>query len=279
MQADQNLQVFRLVSDYLPLNDALNLLCLNTYFYEHLPNSLFKRIIVQQAIPILFDNEQHQESLDQILSSLNLTGRSYDLIYESLRSAKNLVKNPYGARGFENWSRHNGGNGWAIENWGTYRGRSHAFVSSFNWGELHQRIQLPGNKNRFLVAKSMIARRWDCGGKGQIVVEFDNSTKLSSDTLICPYDERDTGTSIEYGWVAISVKCKVPDEVKSVNLILRGSDTQFWAGHYGARFGMTSLRVLIIDDEEHTSNSIRRFKGVSNQATIPDASIKKVRDI
>jgi hypothetical protein len=161
MRDEKTLQIFRLVSDYLPLNNALNLLCLNTYFYEHLPNSLFKRIIVQKSIPLLLVNEQHQESLDQILSSFNLSGSSYDSVYKSLQSAKNLVKNPYGAEKFKHWTKHSDENAWAIHNWGTYKERSHMFNLSSSWGELHQIIQLPRAKNRILIAKSVIARRWD----------------------------------------------------------------------------------------------------------------------
>ncbi len=80
MKLEYLVQVLRLVNDYLPLNDALNLLCLNTYLYEHLPNVLFKRIIVERAVPLLLGSEQHPETVDQILQSLDITDRSYEYI-------------------------------------------------------------------------------------------------------------------------------------------------------------------------------------------------------
>lgn len=245
MEADRKVHVFQLASSYLTLHEALQLLCLNKYFHSHLPNSLYKRIIVEHALGTIFYNDPEEiDSTDQILEMIGCANKSYDSIYESIKSAQNLVKNPYGAEGFAHWTKFNGGNGWAIENWGTYKEKSNVFVSSFGWGKLVQNITLPRLSHRFLVAKTMIARRWDCGAMGQLIVKFDNGTEFKSEEMVCPYDSRDIGTRICRGWIPLIVRVEVPDDVRSVDLILRGKDTQYWNGHYGARFGMTSLRVF-----------------------------------
>lgn len=249
MKAQQTVHVFQLVSEYLTLHDALQLLSLNKYFYTHLPNSLYKRLIVQNALAIIFYNEAVQiESTDQILDMLGCKDLSYDSLYDSIKSAENLVKNPYGQEGFSHWTKYNGGDGWAIENWGTYNNRPSVFVSSYNWGKLTQNIRLPDISNRFLIGKTIIARRFDCGGEAQLIVKFDNGTSFSTEVERCTYDNRDSGRTINYGWKAIIVKCQVPNEVRNLELTLRGKDTQFWSGHYGARFGMTSLRIFKVSN-------------------------------
>jgi hypothetical protein len=245
MEGDQKVHVFQMASSYLTLHEALQLLSLNKYFHDHLPNSLYKRIIVEHSLATIFYNESEGViSTDQICKMIGWEDKSYDLVYESIKSAQNLVKNPYGAEGFENWSRFDGGDGWAIQNWGTYKDKSTAFVSSYLWGKLVQNIQLPSFSHRLVLAKAMIARRWDCGALGQIIIKFDNGTKFKSETVECPLDSRDTEEGICHAWIPLIIRVKVPDDVKSVDLILKGKDMDFWSGHYGARFGMTSLRVF-----------------------------------
>jgi hypothetical protein len=159
MNSDQTLQVFRLVSIYLPSQDSLQLLCLNTYFHTNLLNSLFKRYIIERTLPQIFCYSNEQETIDNILNILGLVDKSYDCIYDSIKSASNLVENPYGARGFKHWSIKNSESIWDIDNWGTYKDKPSVFVSSFGRAELFQRIKLPRIPNRFLVAKSVVAKK------------------------------------------------------------------------------------------------------------------------
>lgn len=245
MNSQQIVHVFQLASDYLNLNEGLQLLCINKYFYEHLPNSLYKRIIVQNALALILSSEAEEiENTEQILEMLGCTNLSYDSLYESVKSAENLVKNPYGEEDFTHWTRYNGGDGWIIDNWGTYNNRPRVFVSSYVWGKLTQSIKLPELTNRFLLEKTIMARRSDCGAEGQLIITFNNGMSFSTGVVRCPDDKQETDTNFTQGWKAITVKCRVPDDVISVELTLRGKDTQFWSGHYGARFGMTSLRIF-----------------------------------
>jgi hypothetical protein len=154
------------------------------------------------------------------------------------------------------------------------------FNLSSSWRELHQIIQLPRAKNRNLIAKSVIARRWDCGAVGQIVVEFDNSTQFYSESLAFSCNIRDrrlSGGVCE--WETICVRCIVADEVKRVNLILKGSDIKIWVGLYSAIFGMNSLRIFSINEEEHITSSIRKFKSTTEQANLHLIIANKVMGI
>jgi hypothetical protein len=252
MKSEQVLHIFRLVSEYLPLSDSFQLLCLNSTFNRYLPNSLFKRIIVSQAISLIFSDNQDKSEIE--LQSLNLLSRSYDSLYESIKSASNLVKNPYGARGFSHWSIHEKGQSWEIDHYGTYKSNSHVFVSSYIWGELAQNILLPNISNRIIFAKSMISRICNYPSKGQIVVEFDNGEIVRSEEGICNCDKDD--------WVPISVIVRVPEEVKGVRIRLIGAN--FWGGNYGVKYGMNWVRVF--KAEENSDRFIQRVRGrVSNK--------------
>lgn len=244
MRPDQVILVFQLSSEYLTLNEALQLLCLNRYFKEYLPNSLYKRIVVQNALGIFSNGEDKDpQGTSQLLDLLGFSEQGFDTLYYSIKYAENLVKNPFGGEGFDYWKRSDGGDGWIINRWGTYKNKPTVFVSSYSWCKLTQNIPLPGFSNRFLYAKTMIARRYDCESEGQLRIRFDNGTLHSTEVVKCPYDPRDR-ENIKYGWKALVIKCTVPEEATSVDLILRGKDRSFWNGHYGARFGMTSLRVF-----------------------------------
>lgn len=259
MNSDRTLQVFRLVSIYLPSQDSLQLLCLNTYFHINLPNSLFKRYIVERALPLIFCNSNEQETIDNILHNLGFADKSYDCIYDSIKSASNLVKNPYGARGFKHWSIKNSGAIWAIENWGTYNDKSSVFVSSFGRAELFQRVKLPRSPNRFLVAKSLVAKKWNCKGKAQMMIKLDNGVKYRSEELVYGFDSRYKGDEFSDEWVSLSVRFRVPDEVRSVKMSLIGVDTRYRDGNRGARFGMNSIRIFRANlGQENNEEGFRR---------------------
>jgi hypothetical protein len=176
------------------------------------------------------------------LSEFGVVCRNYEEAYAKLKSVTNYIHNPYGAMGFEHWERQPLTDGWGIETTGTYLDRSHVFVSTRNWCELRQRIEVNATTDRFAAFSAYAARRADCGARGQLTACVKKGkrsvAKYETVVTLIPHD-----TEVEWNsrWIKLQLNFTVPEGSTSVEVKLRGRDTQAWVGHYGCRFGYAAL--------------------------------------
>lgn len=225
----------RIAAQFLSAREACRPLLLNRFFFQHYLNDTFKTTI----------SELIAASIPQDLVLLKELSFSQMLYLHP--GFANLVQNPCGLQGFEHWTKRNGGDGWAIEDWPDYRGNKSAFVSSYAWGTLAQTIHLrqPTSSKTLLIAGAVMCGRIDCGSVGEVRVNF-SSTQLSTDQVRTLEEGR-------LGWsffpMRIAVCGEVPAGTSEVQLEVRGKDTKFWSGNYGARFLHVFLHVLPIPSE------------------------------
>lgn len=160
------MKILRLVIPYLELSETTNLLTLNRFIFEHLSHDvvLFWKLIFHR-LAFYSNQEVNYDNIQQIFQ--NLFKIDLQDPYQALRILKspNLVRNPYGAEQFAHWDVANRGNGWTIENWGTYKNLPCAFVSSYDWCKLQQQINVSDFRGMRFLAGIVICARWDCGGE------------------------------------------------------------------------------------------------------------------
>jgi len=178
-----------------------------------------------------------------------------------LLTHKDLVKNHSGHDGFKNWKKlESFNNTFIIESPPvginslppkTYYHEKvdSAFVTSYSWIELHQKICLPPKLMDLLVpfdfvCKLMVGARFDCGGEYSIGLQLTNGqgeylTRNEVSGVI------QAGTD----WTEISCSLNVTAQypAKYLTVSIRGKDNQFWAGHYGTKFSRISVAVKCWD--------------------------------
>jgi hypothetical protein len=237
MEGEQRQVVaLRIAAQYLSAREACRPLLLNRFFFQHYLNDTFKTTI----------SELIAANIPQDLVLLKELSFSQMLYLHP--GFTNLVQNPCGLQGFEHWTKNNGGNGWAIEDWPEYRGNKSAFVSSYGWCSLTQTIHLkqPTSRKTLLIAGAVMCGRIDCGSVGEVRVKF-SSTQLSTDQ-VRTLEEGRLG-SWSFFPTRIAVCSEVPAGTREMQLEVRGKDTKFWQGNYGARFLHVFLHVLPIPSE------------------------------
>jgi hypothetical protein len=232
-------------AEYLTVKEAMRLLALNSYLKEHLVTSSWRREIVLGQLRTVLTQEVHEDNYSQLLlTEFGITANRFEEAYEKLRSTVNLIANPFGAEGFSHWTQTvSGGNGWAIETDGTYLTKPTVFVSSYEWCELTQDVPVKVTTPLTACLSSWIARRHDCGAVGQLKAEFTSASRkrqFKTDETPCS-EERTSG--LANAWTRLSLTFEVPRGAKRIRVTLRGKDTKWWRGHYGCRFGMSSLTL------------------------------------
>ncbi|XP_051845030.1 F-box only protein 27 isoform X3 [Antechinus flavipes] len=137
--------------------------------------------------------------------------------------ARNLLQNTCGEEGFRKWKVKDGGDGWNVErNLRPVPGApaQTCFASSFRWGA-----------------------RSDCGSQYWLhvrLVAANGRTVLARfdaepEPIPCPNDNP---------YLQVShVFTNFPNGVRYVIFEHAGKDTQFWAGHYGARVTHSCVKV------------------------------------
>ena len=224
----------RIAAQFLSAQDACKPLLLSRFFHQHYLNDTFKATIsalIAAKVP-------H----DLVL----LRDLSFSQMLYLHPGFTNLVQNPCGLHGYEHWSKQDGGNGWAIEDWPEYRGNKSAFVSSYGWCTLSQTIQLrpvPAGTT-LLIAGAVLCGRFDCGSVGEVQVTVGSAAPISTGEVHCAQTKVLTPSAFYPS--RISVCAEVPAGTRVVKLVVRGKDTQFWSGHYGARFLHVFAYVLPI---------------------------------
>lgn len=108
-----------------------------------------------------------------------------------------------------------------------------------------------------------LGSRHDCGAEGQVLLVLNSGERvlpayvsrsdhpwqedaLASSDFNSAVDTVDDKFPHQGHWLQYTTVLKdYPRGVRRALVVLRGADTQFWAGHYGAKFAAPRLRVLL----------------------------------
>lgn len=170
---------------------------------------------------------------------------------------RNLLRNPCGVEKFTHWRVRSGGNGWAIEeNRRPLEGApaQTCFVSSFGWCSKSQLIDLLAEglweelldiHQPEIHVSDWWGAREDCGCEYSLHVRL-----LAADrrAVLASFEARpepvEQWNDQQYRQVSHVFRCYGPG-VRYVHFCHRGKDTQFWAGHYGARVTHSAVVVRL----------------------------------
>ncbi|KAI8505037.1 glycoprotein catabolic process [Branchiostoma belcheri] len=171
---------------------------------------------------------------------------------------RNLVKNPSGEEGMRHWNvLENGGEGWKVEKFVGCKAFPNPavqsnFVTSYGWAVREQQIDLlaEGCQEKCLdetqpsiEVSEWYAPRWDCGSKYELEVQLLDKKKEVVDTF--HYGPAVTDQWNESQWKeAMHIFSNYGPGVRYVLFKDKGSDTQFWAGHYGSKMTCASVKFI-----------------------------------
>ncbi|XP_051063536.1 F-box only protein 27 isoform X2 [Phodopus roborovskii] len=137
---------------------------------------------------------------------------------------RNLISNPCGQEGLRKWMVQHGGDGWVVEdNMKAVPGAPSqtCFVTSFRWGARH-----------------------DSGCKYRLLVKLLDAHQNVLDKFSAVPDPIEQWNNNIYLQVT-HVFSNIGRGVRFVSFEHWGQDTQFWAGHYGARVTNSSVIVQV----------------------------------
>jgi hypothetical protein len=255
------LKYIEMVYPFLSLQDFLNIFLVNSKYRNihcHEPNLfiyLIRDFYNKQEIPSI-NMKKFFKSLIKRFHPLKEIPELYRPILQrlalSLPIDKNLIKNHSGKKGFEGWEIiENGGNQWAINDWGTQLPRKTCFVTSYDWCVMSKTVKFADLKeesrelffeNKALIkAGCYIAKRWDCGAEGYLQVQItDSDHQVLKKQKITIEDDGfpagNTGSHSVYRRLEVEYEHEEGKIPNNIIVTIGGKDTQFWAGHYGARF-------------------------------------------
>ncbi|CAG9311950.1 unnamed protein product [Blepharisma stoltei] len=181
------------------------------------------------------------DSEDALAEFYNLTGiklSSYEDFCSRIKISENLIKNPSGEEGFENWIAENKGEGWEIQNVGCYKGKKGVFVASYEWSSLKQTIDIPeGSCHRILLVGSHICRKaeYECEAKIRLKTFEKGCINEQEINFDCPYKEPIIDNFC--AWTIMSLSSGISKQQQTVEVVFSGKDKLFASGHLGARFG------------------------------------------
>jgi len=160
-----------------------------------------------------------------------------------LMEADNLLTNGDGSLGLDGWEKKGSVELEPRNAIGTSQcpaNLRHVWVTSFQWGSLVQRLALPRENwddNTHLVLEFWVSSRFD-----QSVV-YDVALLIldSGEVLDEVRDRREIVSSSS--WHFVTMTLNFHPEARQAAVVLRGKDTSYWSGNYGAKFGGVSLRI------------------------------------
>ncbi|HCC83221.1 TPA: hypothetical protein DEP96_00025 [Candidatus Uhrbacteria bacterium] len=200
-----------------------------------------------------------------VLCAAVIVGLVYHL--PSALAFTNLVTNPDAeTANFTGWTKVDGGSGWVIS--GFSHSGAYGFLSSYEWGTLTQNIDLlaVGYAAATLDSTPIIDfSTWVAGydsfsgtddpysvtvtlegASHNQISTFSTDEQVASGTWTnIPHSFTDYGTGVRY-----------------INVELRGKDSIWWLGQYGATFDDTSLTITT----ETTSPTITTFSPLDNSS-------------
>ena len=243
----QRVVCFRLASDYLIPKEACGLFLLSRYFAHHYLNDVFNRGIVAKVADQVVAQLPPEIELQSDLSVFD--------IFHMRHGFTNLLSNTCGLKGFNYWTKFDGGDGWSIGKWPEFRGNNSAFVSSNKWCFLRQTIDLFSRgythktlKRAVIVAGAVMCARADNGGEGGVDLEIgwgpqSKLVNLTTGDVRCPMEGL-VGRASQP--ITISIVEQFPASEKVVMFIVRGKSTVNRFGQCGTRFLHTFMYVVPI---------------------------------
>uniref|UniRef100_A0A8D0DSV8 F-box protein 27 n=1 Tax=Salvator merianae TaxID=96440 RepID=A0A8D0DSV8_SALMN len=167
---------------------------------------------------------------------------------------RNLIKNPCGEEHLKHWKIQNRGNGWIVEENKNPIKEAPAqtcFVSSYVWCEKVQLVnllkeglweELLDNYQPDILISDWWGAREDCGCEYEVRVTLLGADKSTIAEFAAKPDPIPQWNDASYQQVSHVFRHYGPG-VRYVRFYHKGKDTQFWAGHYGAR--ITNSTVLL----------------------------------
>ncbi|XP_008072581.1 F-box only protein 27 [Carlito syrichta] len=167
---------------------------------------------------------------------------------------RNLIRNPCGQEGLRKWMVQHGGDGWVVEeNRTSVPGAPSqtCFVTSFSWCRKKQVVDLEeeGLWPELLdsgwieiCVSDWWGARHDSGCMYRLLVQLLDANQTVLDRFSAvpdPIQQWNNNIYLQVTHVFSNIKMGV----RFVSFEHRGQDTQFWAGHYGAR--MTNSSVIV----------------------------------
>ncbi|XP_044615824.2 F-box only protein 27 isoform X1 [Equus asinus] len=169
---------------------------------------------------------------------------------------RNLIRNPCGQEGLQKWMVQHGGDGWVVEeNKSTVPGAASqtCFVSSFRWCRKKQVLDLEeeglwpelldSGKIEICISDWWGARH-DSGCMYRLLVQLLDANQTVLDKFSAmpdPIQQWNNNVCHQVTHVFSDIKMGV----RFVSFEHWGQDTQFWAGHYGARVTNSSVIVRV----------------------------------
>ncbi|XP_006871597.1 PREDICTED: F-box only protein 27 [Chrysochloris asiatica] len=170
---------------------------------------------------------------------------------------RNLIRNPCGQEGLRQWVVEHGGDGWVVDENKTTIPEAPAqtcFVSSYRWCNKKQVLDLEKeglwpellDSGRIEICISdWWGARHDCGCQYQLTVQLLDANQTVLDKFYVapdPIEQWNNNACFQVTHVFSNIKTGV----RFVFFQHWGQDTQFWAGHYGARVTNSSVIVRIL---------------------------------
>ncbi|XP_021499630.1 F-box only protein 27 isoform X2 [Meriones unguiculatus] len=169
---------------------------------------------------------------------------------------RNLISNPCGQEGLRKWMVQHGGDGWVVEkNRKPVPGAPSqtCFVTSFSWCRKKQVVDLeeeglwPGlldSGGVEIAVSDWWGARHDCGCRYRLLVKLLDAHQNVLDKFSAVPDPIEQWNNNIYLQVT-HVFSNFRRGVRFVSFEHWGQDTQFWAGHYGARVTNSSVMVRV----------------------------------
>ncbi|XP_078313952.1 F-box only protein 6-like [Crassostrea virginica] len=170
---------------------------------------------------------------------------------------RNLVKNPFALEEIKHWKFRNGGDGFKVEDtpvgshplehFTEVKGPYKCWATSYEWCKMHQVIDLIAEGCSPVVLDEIrpeiqvsewYAARFDCNVVYNLKVKLlDEKSKVLRKWSFS--DHKPAGKN----WFkAEHIFTSYPGGVRFIKFKHEGKDEQFWAGHYGSKFTMATVR-------------------------------------
>ncbi|RXG72737.1 F-box only protein 6 [Armadillidium vulgare] len=178
----------------------------------------------------------------------------------------NVLKNPSGEQGFSHWKVQHGGDNIIVEE--TPFGcdpipeesglpTQHCFVSSYALCKRSQSVSLYRDLGfkpfvlqvlePSLIISEWVSARFDCGAQSMIQVSVIGKNEKPA-VFITRWKDSDFGRVEWYKmWKKVNYE-ELPDGMHTIHFKNLSQDTQFWAGHYGAKTAGSSVVLDISTD-------------------------------
>ncbi len=247
--------IIRALMDYLDVQDFSRLFLLNREFSKLRFDTYIMRTFAKKLIYTVNNQNRRYTKLVIENSPYNDTFKSE--ILKLMEISKNRVKNPYGVHEFKEWTiTQQGGNGWQIQNGFCQKFRKSCFVTSYaicsmeirkTFEEIFNKDELQGILDgRYILACGGFMGQNGFGGEGSLSI----TVYSKDDQKIFTRTKSKNQPRMEYDKLSMVYRFDDSKELPHRFVFeVRGKDTCFWAGHYGARFSGLFIRILPREDE------------------------------